>query len=46
MGAFFSTAGIAGGQETTVMTCMPFFAHMGMIFIFIILRGIYFICCI
>ena len=30
---FFSTGGIGGGQETTVMSTMPFFAHMGMIYV-------------
>lgn len=24
---------LGGGQETTAMTCMPFFVHMGMIFV-------------
>lgn len=30
---FFSTAGIHGGQETTAMSLMPFFAHHGMLFV-------------
>ncbi|CAF1028756.1 unnamed protein product [Brachionus calyciflorus] len=33
VGTFFSTGSLAGGQETTALTCMPFFAHNGLIFI-------------
>ena len=33
VGIFFSTAGQGGGQETTAMSTMPFFSHMGMIFV-------------
>ena len=33
VGVFFSTGSLNGGQETTVMSTMPFFAHMGMIYV-------------
>ena len=33
VGTFFSTGGLGGGQETTTLCCMPFFAHMGMTFV-------------
>ncbi|CAF0877582.1 unnamed protein product [Brachionus calyciflorus] len=33
VGTFFSTGSLAGGQETTALTCMPFFAHNGMLFV-------------
>ena len=33
VGTFFSTGSPGGGQETTVMSTMPFFAHMGMIYV-------------
>ena len=33
VGTFFSTGSIAAGQETTALTCMPFFVHMGMIYV-------------
>ena len=33
VGTFFSTGSIGGGQESTTLTTMPFFAHMGMIYI-------------
>ena len=32
-GIFFSTGSQGGGQETTAMSAMPFFTHMGMIFV-------------
>jgi len=32
-GVFFSTGSTAGGQETTALTCVPFFTHLGMIFV-------------
>lgn len=33
VGVFFSTGSIGAGQETTAMSTIPFFAHMGMIFV-------------
>ena len=30
---FFSTNSIGAGQETTAFTTLPFFAHMGMIYV-------------
>ena len=33
MGTFFSTGSQGGGQETTAMSTMPFFSHMGMIYV-------------
>ncbi|CAF1170747.1 unnamed protein product [Adineta steineri] len=33
VGVFFSTGSIGGGQETTALTCVTFFAHLGMIFV-------------
>jgi len=33
VGTFFSTGSVGGGQESTVMSTMPFFAHMGMIYV-------------
>lgn len=33
VGTFFSTGSLGGGQETTALTCIPFFAHNGMIFV-------------
>jgi NAD(P)H dehydrogenase (quinone) len=30
---FFSTATLGGGQETTALSCVPFFAHLGMLFV-------------
>lgn len=32
-GVFFSTATLGGGQETTALSCVPFFAHLGMPFV-------------
>ncbi|UJR30310.1 hypothetical protein I4U23_017847 [Adineta vaga] len=32
-GVFFSTATLGGGQETTALSCVPFFTHLGMIFV-------------
>ncbi|CAF2962103.1 unnamed protein product [Rotaria sp. Silwood2] len=32
-GVFFSTATLGGGQETTALSCVPFFAHLGMLFV-------------
>ncbi|CAF1213188.1 unnamed protein product [Rotaria sp. Silwood1] len=32
-GVFFSTASLGGGQETTALSCVPFFAHLGMVFV-------------
>lgn len=32
-GVFFSTATLGGGQETTALSCIPFFTHLGMIFV-------------
>ena len=33
VGTFFSTAAIGGGQETTALSCLPFFTHMGMTYV-------------
>ena len=33
MGLFFSTGSPNGGQETTVLSTMPFVAHMGMLYV-------------
>ncbi len=33
VGTFFSTGSIGAGQETTAFTTLPFFAHMGMIYV-------------
>lgn len=33
VGTFFSTGALGAGQETTAFTCLPFFAHMGMIYV-------------
>ncbi|CAF0730606.1 unnamed protein product [Brachionus calyciflorus] len=33
VGTFFSTGSIGQGQESTAFFCIPFFAHMGMIFV-------------
>jgi NAD(P)H dehydrogenase (quinone) len=33
VGTFFSTATLGGGQETTALTCLPFFVHMGLNFV-------------
>ncbi len=33
MGTFFSTGSPGAGQETTAFTCIPFFAHMGMLYV-------------
>lgn len=33
VGTFFSTGGIGAGQETTAMSTMPFFAHLGLIYV-------------
>jgi NAD(P)H dehydrogenase (quinone) len=33
VGTFFSTSYIGAGQETTALTALPFFAHMGMIYV-------------
>lgn len=33
VGTFFSTGSIGAGQETTAFTTIPFFAHMGMIYV-------------
>jgi NAD(P)H dehydrogenase (quinone) len=30
---FFSTSTLGGGQETTALSCVPFFAHLGMLFV-------------
>ncbi|CAF3325611.1 unnamed protein product [Rotaria socialis] len=32
-GVFFSTATLGGGQETTALSCVPFFTHLGMLFV-------------
>ncbi|CAF3321310.1 unnamed protein product [Rotaria sp. Silwood2] len=32
-GVFFSTATLGGGQETTALSCIPFFTHLGMPFV-------------
>jgi hypothetical protein len=32
-GVFFSTATLGGGQETTALSCVPFFTHLGMPFV-------------
>ena len=32
-GVFFGTACQNGGQETTALTTVPFFAHQGMVFV-------------
>ena len=32
-GVFFSTASLGGGQETTALSCIPFFTHLGMVFV-------------
>jgi len=32
-GVFFSTGSAGGGQETTALTCIPFFTHLGMVFV-------------
>ena len=29
VGTFFSTGSIGGGQETTALTALPYFCHMG-----------------
>ena len=39
MGTFFSTGSTGGGQESTVMSTTPFFAHMGMIYVPLGTRG-------
>ena len=33
MGTFFCTGSLGAGQETTAFTTIPFFAHMGMIYV-------------
>jgi NAD(P)H dehydrogenase (quinone) len=33
VGTFFSTGSLGAGQETTAMSCLPFFAHMGLIYV-------------
>ena len=33
VGTFFSTGSMGGGQETTTLSTMPFFTHMGMIYV-------------
>ena len=33
VGTFFSTGSSGAGQETTAFTTIPFFAHMGMIYV-------------
>ncbi|CAF1420186.1 unnamed protein product [Adineta ricciae] len=33
VGIFFSTGSLGGGQETTALTCVTFFSHLGMIFV-------------
>jgi len=33
VGIFFSTGSLGGGQETTALTCITFFTHLGMIFV-------------
>jgi NAD(P)H dehydrogenase (quinone) len=32
-GVFFSTSSQASGQETTALSCIPFFAHHGINFV-------------
>ncbi|CAF0857102.1 unnamed protein product [Adineta steineri] len=32
-GVFFSTSTLGGGQETTALSCVPFFTHLGMLFV-------------
>ena len=32
-GTFFSTATLAGGQETTALTMIPYMVHMGLLFV-------------
>jgi NAD(P)H:quinone oxidoreductase type IV len=32
-GTFFSTASLGSGQETTALSCLPFFAHLGMVYV-------------
>ncbi len=32
-GVFFSTGGLAAGQETTALSCIPFFVHHGIRFV-------------
>lgn len=32
-GIFFSTGSLGGGQETTALTCIPFLAHLGMMYV-------------
>ena len=39
VGTFFSTGSMGGGQETTAMSTMPFFAAMGLIFVPIGTKG-------
>lgn len=33
VGTFFSTGSLGAGQETTAMSCLPFFTHMGMVYV-------------
>lgn len=33
VGTFFSTGSLGAGQESTALTTLPFFAHMGMIYV-------------
>jgi NAD(P)H dehydrogenase (quinone) len=33
VGTFFSTASIGSGQESTALSMIPFFAHMGLIYV-------------
>lgn len=33
VGTFFSSSSIGQGQESTTFTCIPFFAHMGMMYV-------------
>ena len=33
VGTFFSSSSIGQGQESTTFTCLPFFAHMGMLYV-------------
>lgn len=33
VGTFFSTGSLGSGQETTTLSCIPFFAHLGLIYV-------------
>ena len=33
VGTFFGSGSMGAGQETTAFTTLPFFAHMGMIYV-------------